>query len=124
MAQEVTLSVGYTVQTDDNDVQRGNVTVVDDTSVTARIGGVRDVAPAANVQLPFDGTTTSRLLIIRADGAFNVRIGGAAVDPINVAPVASGQPAVFVATAQGASVYVENPGVSASINIKWLLAGV
>lgn len=124
MAQQVTLSLSYAVKTDDNDVQSGAATLVDDTSVTARIGGVRAVAPAANVQLPFDGAAESRLLVIRADGAFNVRVGGAAVDPIAVAPVAAGQEALFVASAQGASVYVENPGVSASINVKWLLAGV
>ena len=93
------------------------------TSVTARVGGVRSVAPAANVQIPFDGSTTSKILIIRADGAFNARFGGAAVDPVAVKPVASGQEAFIAVSAEATSIYIENPG-TASINVKWLLGAV
>lgn len=123
MAQQINVALSYTVKTDDNDVQSGAATIVDTTSVTARVGGVRSVAPAANIQIPFDGATTSKLLIIRADGAFNVRFGGAAVDPVAVRPVASGQEALIAVSAEAASVWVENPG-TASIDIKWLLGAI
>ena len=123
MAQQVQISLGYEVKTDSNDVQSGAATVVDTTSVTARIGGRRSIVPLANVAIPFDGVTTSSILVVRASGAVNVRFDAVDADPVAVTPVSSGQEAVLAATASAAGVWVENPSATASVEVTWLLAG-
>lgn len=123
MAQQIQVSLGYKVETDSSDVQSGAVNIVDTTSATARIGGVRSVAPAANVEIPFDGAAASKMLVVRASGAINVRFGGAATDAVAVRPVAAGQEAVLMASVDASSIYIENPG-TVSVSVSWLLAGV
>lgn len=100
------------------------VSVADTTTCLYEADGFRSVSPGQNVQLNLNGVTSSRFVLLVGDGAFNLRLGASDADVIPVAPVASGQQAVFVATVSGESaLYVENPSVSTSLGIRWAVAG-
>lgn len=121
-------TLAYNVSTDKagTDVlTKGTFTVADSTSNLFEASGSRSVVPASNIELELNGVSASRLVLLFADAAFNVRFGSAIATPFAVAPMAAGQRAVFFGTLPSvASVWIENPNLTTSLSVKWAVAGI
>lgn len=127
MALYVSFTAAHNISQDAsglNILTKRSLSVADNTVCLYEADGYRAILPGANVLLNLNGVTSSRFVLLEADGAFNLRFGAADADPTPVAPISAGQSAVYMATVTGeAALYIENPSSGTSLGIKWAVAG-
>lgn len=127
MALWVQLAASHAVTADaagQQVISREGQQIADNTSVLYADSGQRSIPPLANVQLIVDGVTTARFISLAADGALNVRFGANDADPVAMAPMATGQRAIYQATQTFTSVWIENPSAATSVSLRWAVGGV
>ena len=92
MALDILREVGLKISTENGQqiTSKRAQTVANDSAYSYAFDGHRSIPGSTNQEIDLNGITTGKLIYIEAEAAVNVRLGGAAVDAIEVAPQATG----------------------------------
>lgn len=94
-------------------------------SVTLSASAVfdRQLGAGANEQVAFGSVVTARLVYIESKGTIRYRTGAADNDYQTIRPLVTGGTAVALLHTEAASIYLENPDVTAAVDVLVAVAG-